>query len=399
MHRASGFWYVVAAFTAIVSPAFAAAQSTRAADRPVIVSNPNPELLTPLSVSPTPLLRLGSIDGEPAQQFGRVIAVRRTSSGSIAVADQAASEIRIFTLSGELASVLGGRGGGPGEFESLDAMFVRADTVYAWDGRLGRLTVFTPDGSVARTVAIRPVEALGRPTPVGVLAGGRLAIRVTQPVMAGETPTGIRRDSMRVFVTDAQGESLRSVGALPGSESFVLRRGRSTNVTDLPFARRGYAAAHDETVVLAATDGYRFHAYDLAGPRLSIRAEVPDRRVSDEQLERARQRESERLREIGFYERMAENVEEKYRAIPRGRPLPAFADMRLASDGRLWVRLAGRDPADPPIWVVHDSDGQARSAYQLPAGARLMDAGGDWVVGTLSDEFGVDYVGLWRLPG
>jgi hypothetical protein len=95
---------------------------------------------------------------------------------------------------------------------------------------------------------------------------------------------------------------------------------------------------------------------------------------------------------------MRDNVEQKYRSMPRGRSAPAFAGMLLSQDGRVWIRLAQAASGDARTWAVHGADGQVQRTYELPTDVTLMDAGRDWILGTFRDELDVTYVGLWRLP-
>jgi hypothetical protein len=346
-----------------------------------------------------PLLRLGTVAGSEAEQFERVVAVLRSANGAIVVADQGASQVRVFDARGSVLRTIGRRGEGPGEFQSLDGLFTLADTVFAWDGRLRRLSVFAPTGSLARTVTVQRSSSPGMLTPVGVLSNGYLLARATRPVVAGRTQPGVHRDSMQVILLDATGAVVTPIATIPGGESFVLTQGRSTSVTDLPFAQRGHATARDGIFVLAVSDRYEFDVHDRNG-RLhrAVRANVAERRISDADLSRARDRELQRLRDIGFYDRMRDNVEQKYRSMPRGRSAPAFAGMLLSQDGRVWIRLAQAASGDARTWAVHGADGQVQRTYELPTDVTLMDAGRDWILGTFRDELDVTYVGLWRLP-
>jgi hypothetical protein len=364
---------------------------------PVVVANP--EEMRPVVIPARPLLRLGTVDVGEAEQFERVVAVLRSANGAIVVADQGASQVRVFDARGSMLRTIGRRGEGPGEFLSLDGLFTLADTVFAWDGRLRRLSVFAPTGSLARTVTVQRSSSPGMLTPVGVLSNGYLLARATRPVVAGRTQPGVHRDSMQVILLDATGAVVTPIATIPGGESFVLTQGRSTSVTDLPFAQRGHATARDGIFVLAVSDRYEFDVHDRNG-RLhrAVRANVAERRISDADLSRARDRELQRLRDIGFYDRMKDNVEQKYRSMPRGRTAPAFGGILLSQDGRVWIRLAQAASGDARTWAVHGADGQVQRTYELPTDVTLMDAGRDWILGTFRDELDVTYVGLWRLP-
>lgn len=384
---------VVAAFVVSALP-FTQACSGQAVPS---TSTSDPRTLEPLALG-TPVRTLGTLTGEGPEVFERIVALRRLADGSIVVADQGASEIRVFAAAGRFVRALGRQGNGPGEFMSLSDIFIHADSIFAWDSRHGRVTVFDPEGNVSRTVRI-PDPGNGRwPRLVGATQTGSFVVREEKPVMAGATPTGIQRDSIRVVLHHPDGTPQRMVTLLPGDESFVLRQGGRTSVTDFPFAHRGLVTARDSTIVVASTNTYRLDCYDADGSHSrSVRAPVRPGQLTDELVRESRQRELDHLRKIGFYDRMRANVEAKYDALPRGRSLPVLTRLLIGADARVWVRLALVDDVAGELWAVHGRDGQLQRATRLPDRARLMDAGSDWLLGVFTDAFDVQYVGLWRI--
>jgi len=67
---------------------------------------------------PKPLLQIGGAADGPSG-FAFIKGVVRLSDGSIAVANQRPSEIRIFDASGRFVRSLGRNGTGPGEFNRV----------------------------------------------------------------------------------------------------------------------------------------------------------------------------------------------------------------------------------------------------------------------------------------
>lgn len=82
--------------------------------------------------------------------LGRAIPV---PGGGIAVIERRASRIRLFDAQGAPAGTMGGPGAGPGEFRDLVRIGWRADTLWADDFGLRRMTYFSRDGELQRTAS------------------------------------------------------------------------------------------------------------------------------------------------------------------------------------------------------------------------------------------------------
>ena len=91
----------------------------------------------------------------------------------VAVLDQVARDIKVFDHEGRLDFVLGGQGGGPGEFSSPVALArARADSIAVLDAAASRITIFTGLGAIGREIALPP----GRYHALVALDGGRFAV-------------------------------------------------------------------------------------------------------------------------------------------------------------------------------------------------------------------------------
>jgi hypothetical protein len=74
-------------------------------------------------------------------------------------------QIRVYDEAGTLLRRIGGAGEGPGEFGGSPSFGVVGDTVWAYDGRLERITLFDRRGnllSTGRVVSLR-IPLLARP--------------------------------------------------------------------------------------------------------------------------------------------------------------------------------------------------------------------------------------------
>lgn len=133
------------------------------------------------TVASEPETVIGAMEGDSVYLFQRIRDARLLPDDRIVVADQGLSVLRVYDTDGTFLTQMGRKGEGPGEFESLSEMWIKApDTVGVWDRGTLRLTFFASDGSVARTVPLEPsVESAGVGTLdflVGQLADGTLAL-------------------------------------------------------------------------------------------------------------------------------------------------------------------------------------------------------------------------------
>src|SRR5688572_29611828 len=82
------------------------------------------------------MLALGAvsdIDTEGANQFARITGVITDVEGNIYVADSRTFNIRVFDEGGRLLRTIGRKGGGPGEFESLQSIGWLGDSLVTMD--------------------------------------------------------------------------------------------------------------------------------------------------------------------------------------------------------------------------------------------------------------------------
>jgi len=101
---------------------------------------------TPHWVVGAPVVEIGSVDGDSSGILFQVQDAVRLSDGRILVANGGTNELRFFTGSGRHLATIGGTGSGPGEFRWLTGVWVSADSMFAFDNALARVSVFTDQG-------------------------------------------------------------------------------------------------------------------------------------------------------------------------------------------------------------------------------------------------------------
>ncbi len=311
--------------------------------------------------------RVGGIDGGPDAEFGLVAAVDVDSDGNVYVLDQQARQIRVYNPDGSLRSVIGGPGGGPGEFgPGLMGMFEHRDTVWGIDVAGQGLQGFDDTGE---RIAQAPFDLTGGvPLRMDETAQGLLAQR--RGVMPGGSMVEGAGDPIAVI----RGE-VDTLMTLPPGESFSMQGG----VPQLSFFQPEplWDAADDGGIAWGTNKVYRIHITDLNGTTVRIVERELEAQPVTEAIERGLR--SAVLRQMsqasGAPEEMLAPMLEQ---ATFAETLPIIAQVILGEDGFLWVQRIGqvREQMDSedfdiqdlgsPIWDIFDAEGRYLGDLRVP---------------------------------
>ncbi len=100
---------------------------------------------TALALSAEPAVSIGDMDGPPEHQLYKVRAALRLSDGTIVVFDGSSQELRFYDSTGVFVRRVGGKGGGPGEYQRVTWLRRFAvDSIMVHDPDAQRITVLAP---------------------------------------------------------------------------------------------------------------------------------------------------------------------------------------------------------------------------------------------------------------
>jgi hypothetical protein len=347
-----------------------------------------------------PHLTIGRASGLEAEQLHRVVGAVRARDGGVIIANAGSSELRVFDAMGRHVRSIGRAGRGPGEFTGLAWIDLHEDSLFAFDGQLRRVTVFAPDGKLARTFALAEASGGRLPVPVAVLRDGSVLAKGVR-AYSSETPSanGVRRDTVAVL-RYPPGGSPAVLAELRGDENFVVYRDGGVSVGDLIFGRSAVVAGQGEVIYAGSTDDFRIDVLDARGRRVrSIRSAQRPTPVRSEDL--AVERERRAIKSTGaanpMMERMRRDQQVMFEAMPTPRTLPAFRNVVAGDDGRLWVEAHPRPSDELSTWAVFDGTGALAGTVAVRAGVTILGAGADYLLGRWRDELDVERVGLWKL--
>lgn len=309
------------------------------------------------------------------------------SRGQIYVGDWYQQRVTVFSPNGGVVRTIGRKGAGPGEFESIRGVQILAgDSLMVYDPSQARVTVYAPGAARESYVVNLGPRLRGEPpfflwrtrSNRGYVAFYRPAFMFT----GGRTSTE-RMDS--VVMLDLDG-SPRGGGVLRfSSRSFLVA---STSVTPNPFGRQGIVRLNPEDRIhFAWTGALAVETYDLQARRLGRFSTpyVPPR------IRRADVAEG--LEGMGawgkrtFARVLRDSLPDRW---------PAVEEMLVDDRGRLWLSLAG--PHERHVeWVLFSSDGRYQGSVLLPPEVELRLVQGGKLYGTRTDDTGVPRIVTFQL--
>jgi hypothetical protein len=358
-----------------------------------IVENAQPALPPEASwrIDPEPVVRIGTAEGEAAYLLHIVRQAVRLDDGRIAVMNGGTQEVRFYDAQGRHLHSVGGRGGGPGEFEFVTAMLrMDGDSLLLGDANNARFTLLDADGRFVRSHPAdwRRVSVRGR------RADGRLAlVQYADAQLA--TATGYQRVPRHAVLFEAGGTREDTVATLPGGEEFRVDVGGGVANYEVPFGRQQHVAVHGDRIYNGTGDTFEIEVRSTdRGLERLIRAALPPRAVTSADVERWR---SAHLERAANNPRFRPAVERLLSEAPVPRTMPAYSALHVDRESNVWARAYA--PADEPAtqWQVFDPAGRWIGAVELPDRAIVTEIGDDYVLVVARDELDIESVRLYRL--
>ena len=201
----------------------------------VVNATPAWETSTSLHVAPAPAVTIGVTHGDAAYEFSNIRDATRLPDGRIVIADAQLAELRVFDENGRFLMRIGGKGSGPGEYQTIAGLYrANGDTLWVEDRGNRRLTKLTPEGQV---VAILPVAWVrwSRPPRVpgerpssgssalvlrGLMGDGTFLATHRGTYGVREEVSRVRRDSLVLRRVDPYTDQRDSLGIMVGSERY-----------------------------------------------------------------------------------------------------------------------------------------------------------------------------------
>jgi hypothetical protein len=356
-----------------------------------IVANDIPQTGSVCEVSAEPDVAIGAVEAGEAYELYRVFGASQLSDGRIVLVNQSSHELRFYDGAGRHLMSSGRGGRGPGEFQNAFQLWVLpGDTIHVGDYRPWQFHVFAPDGRWVRTVRPRP-EYGNPPGVIEVLDDGRSLLAVRPSISAGpnwsvrhltvvmHAPDGSVLDTIGSYENGRWGTvSGSTLGLYPLFESFA-RIDASGRTLLIAHSSEAQYAVHEADAAVVLTRIVRWNAGTRAITTQDIDAER--RRLAEPYTDMDPSRRRELVDPLISTER------------PVADRFPAFVSLRLARDGRVWIRDFVR-PTEAPEqrWLVFDVSGTFACRAVLPEEAEVLELGADYVLALRRNEEDVERV-------
>lgn len=372
----------------------------------VVAENPKPPDGSRLgwTASPEPVVSVGTQEGEGEWQLYRVRGATKLPDGRIVVANGGSGELLVFDANGERVAAWGGRGEGPGEFETLGRVAAwRGDSIIASDADQYRVSVFDANGVHGRTTAVPGAVGGLLDRVLGAGPGHVMLAPVSDSLLLTWDPpigmSGFRRQGHVFEVKRPEGDLLASLGEYPGPQTYTATVDQDNLMLFIPlrhpFGHTTRWAVWGDLVAFGRTETYEVRAFRTDGSLARIvrrdhQPGAPTRAELDARLEEAILQGRSDLRE---------HLQDIVAEVPMVESFPAFGPVLGDALGYLWVaefRRPGDDPSRT-VWTVFDDEGAAQGFVDTPGDLHVYEIGADYLLGRVRDELGTEYVQLWGL--
>ena len=336
-------------------------------------------------VDSVPMLEVGNVEAD-GHSLHRVSGATRQTHG-ILVVNGGWQEVRLYSLTGELLGRAGQAGSGPGEFRSPRLIGVLgADSALVYDTELRRLSVICGMAAVCSDEAVPGVN--GR--SVGV---DRAWVLFEQTHGANLQAQNVTRSRYEYSLVHRGDGAIRAIAEVPGSEWLAGQAGNMVTLTAVPMEMPPLATFVGNLIALYDGQENWIRVLDEVGTE-TARFYIP---VVDSLVADAEFREEVDSRISQAPEARRGDLRTAYGRMSKPRLYPSITGMLADRTGLLWVRLTGRGMRPVQDWVVLDPAQGVEGYVTTPEDLKVLEVGGDYILGIAPDSMGVEYLRLHRL--
>lgn len=377
----------------------------------------------------TPDMRIGSVD-DPDVGFSRLGYVDVDADGNIYALEMLDNQIRVYSPDGRIVRRIGRSGSGPGEFESAPRFGIQGDTLWALDGRAGRITLFDRTGNVLSTGTTNGLRVplptgYGYVLPMSMRPDGTFTSSLSRVAVSANDPaTGVQAgDSIPVprVRFDAAGSILDTIGWAPTppprlvppaahrpERQRITFAGREYTVPEPPSELPRWHDLDDGYISVEVPYATTPDAGTITVSRIGLTNDTVYSRVLNYQPQpfTAAQLDSAALRGARGPMMLsgpaqAAPAPELVSVMRTALRFPEFSlpvrTSWIAQDESVWLQR--EEPGTNARWIVLGPDGTLRGEVQLPAGSRPLWNRGDTLWVSEPDELDVPWLVRYRIAG
>jgi hypothetical protein len=341
------------------------------------LASPGTFPLAQLSVDTAAVLRIGADSGGDSTSFvHRLAGARVLRSGAIVTGDDFDGRLRFYSRYGALTAFAGGPDSGSGRITSIRGLDARGDTLVV--ATTGGVALFNSSGKFLT------ISLPFRGELLGVVPSGRYLVRrTTNETSAFQGQKGVSKTLLMdtLFFADSRGTLAARAAVLPSRIHVNVFNpdpnplGLTITYLESPFEPESrYATARTGFYY---TDSRRLEVrlHSTTG-RLTriLRVAVPVTPITSAMVDAWR---SAILRKYTVDEtrRYIEWILGQY---PMPETLPWVRGMKVAGDGKIWLREHSFPAGDVSVWHIFHPDGAYEGIVRIPS---------RWTVHQIENEF------------
>ena len=202
-------------------------------------------------------------------------------------------------------------------------------------------------------------------------------------------------------VLDSEGEFGRILRPERAAVNLLLQRYFLAQARKDPhtiFGRSLAVGLWGDLLVVSPTDRYEIRAFANDGTLARIvRRDHRPRRPSRAQVDAYMEAQAARTPGNTVEDRTELRAHD--RPVPVADHLPAFGTVMSDALGHLWVEeyAAPGEEMSGSLWTVFDPKGHVLGYVATPPGLQIHEIGGDYILGRVQDDFGVESIQVWPL--
>jgi hypothetical protein len=352
-------------------------------------------------------LRIGTLEGDPDYQFGRIGWIAVDSKNQIYALDFQTQQVQVYSADGEYVRTIGGRGAGPGEMQGAMFMFMGpADTLLVPDLPNQRVNRYAPDGSALESFRVSLEQGL--PMLFKATASGVIAEQVRPFAVPGQPEIENPEDAIVLLASD--GTVTDTVMKFPSGETISL----GGDAPEIKFYSTEpiWEITDDLHLLYGVNEEYRIGFYSRSGDL---------ERVLTMPYERKPVTDTDREVTTQFMERLwkdqgvpAQMIPQLRNMIKFGETFPAFSFIMSGPANTIWVQhvqpaseLSAEEletfdllqDTGAPDWDVFDAQGRFLGIVSMPPRFAPRLIRDDDIYGVWRDDLDVQYVVRLRIVG
>lgn len=343
-------------------------------------------------LGPQPLFTVGWDSDGPNftwPQSGRIL-----PDGGALVGEFGKGTIYRIGPGGAVMETWGRKGEGPGEYQGLDAILLRGDSILVSDRRLRRVTLLSADGNLHSTR--RLPGAFLHQISATLSDGGLLLIPGDAYGAVAETRPEWIFERQPILTADLENGTVDTLAVLPHLRRWYGTRGGSPG----PVLVKGRAGGFSDGFAWARADEREVRWYDNSGRLLQV-ARWDEEPAS---LTPERRRRMARMYEEAYRSRGAEGpaVAARLAELEEGLdrhegPLPYWTSFHVDRLGNAWLSEYTLPGQPPGRWRVLTRDGRFIGWVDLAGVVAILDITDDRILAVRHDELDVPAVEMIEL--